>query len=886
MSPAEGWAVTVGAGRTRPRGRRVALTPVAGPVAALVALLDALPPAEVEGWWAPALFEGEHRKAAGWRGALAVGVDVDNHDESGAHAPLQASVRAVLDAAAARGELPGSIYHASPRGLRLVFVFAEPESDAARWDAAAAGAVSEVQKALRALALYVGASVGGAGLAVDEGASKDRARFYYRHRCIVGGVRRDAPLVVLREPAYAAGELARLAPAPPPRTLAAVPVAPLATVKEAAAAFNRAHPGEWPRMGGTCPACGHKGCFGTLPDDPARWYCHSDRHEVDGRGCGRRGTKGWHGDALDLAAHAAGCGRVELLRREGLLASRPTRGAGPRGDARDPAKPSKATALVRLACEHAVLFHATDRTAYADVLTEGLRATWPVESPGFRDWLEGLYFAREGKAAGRQALGDALGTLGARARYGGAMMPVHLRVAPGHDVLYIDLCNERWEAVEVRPEGWRVVAAPPVRFRRARGMHALPVPQPGGSLDALRGFVPLEGGALRLLVAWLVAALAGQQPFPALVLQGEQGCGKSLLSRTIRDLVDPNEVPLCSPPKDERDLAIAARNGWIAGFDNLSGLDGVLSDALCRLTHGGGFRIRQLYSNDEEALFKGARPVLLNGIGRIVTRADLEDRCIVLHLPVLPDARRRPEGEYAAAFEAARPALFGALLDALAGVLRVLPSVHLAEHPRMADFARVGTAAEGALGWPVGSFRAAYAGKRAEAVREGLDSDPVGSAVLALLRSGASWEGTATDLLVALAREAGEDTVRRSPAWPRDAAGLGKRMERLAPSLRAVGVEWTTARTSARRLCRLRQGSPPAVTPVTPVTGATAGPLGPAGSGDGLPLRLARADGVLSPAEAGSDANDGSDGTDPALAAWPMDPLEDAERAAIQAEGA
>ena len=45
---------------------------------------------------------------------------------------------------------------------------------------------------------------------------------------------------------------------------------------------------------------------------------------------------------------------------------------------------------------------------------------------------------------------------------------------------------------------------------------------------------------------------------------------------------------------------IAANNGYLLAFDNLSGLPVWLSDALCRLASGGSFAVRQLYTDQEE----------------------------------------------------------------------------------------------------------------------------------------------------------------------------------------------------------------------------------------------------------------------------------------------
>jgi hypothetical protein len=132
---------------------------------------------------------------------------------------------------------------------------------------------------------------------------------------------------------------------------------------------------------------------------------------------------------------------------------------------------------------------------------------------------------------------------------------------------------------------------------------------------------------------------------------------------------------------------IAANNGQVLAFDNLSGLPTWLSDALCRLASGGSFAVRQLYSDDEEVLFKAARPTLLNGIEDVISRSDLADRAISLTLGPIAEEQRRSEAELWREFEPARPRILGALLDAAAHGLRVLGCVRLDRLPRMADFA-------------------------------------------------------------------------------------------------------------------------------------------------------------------------------------------------------
>ena len=93
-------------------------------------------------------------------------------------------------------------------------------------------------------------------------------------------------------------------------------------------------------------------------------------------------------------------------------------------------------------------------------------------------------------------------------------------------------------------------------------------------------------------------------------------------------LVDPNLAPLRSLPREDRDLFIAANNGHVIVFDNVSGLPDWLSDSLCRLATGGGFATRQLYTDGDEVLFDAMRPIILNGIEDFVSRPDLADRTI------------------------------------------------------------------------------------------------------------------------------------------------------------------------------------------------------------------------------------------------------------------
>jgi hypothetical protein len=393
------------------------------------------------------------------------------------------------------------------------------------------------------------------------------------------------------------------------------------------------------------------------------------------------------------------------------------------------------------------LFHTAIGTAYADLQIDGHRETWPIHSKRFRSWLRRRYYQATGDAASAAALNAVLNLLEARAQFDGPEQTVHVRTAEHEGRIYLDLADEAWRAAEIGPYGWQIVAEPPVGFRRPPGMLPLPMPERGGSLDQLTSLLNLPGrDDLVLVTTWLLAALRYGGPYPLLVIAGEQGSAKTVLSKMLRALVDPNVAPVRSLPHEERDLFIAANNGHVLAFDNLSALPPWLSDALCRLASGGSFAVRQLYTDQDEVLFDAARPIILNGIEDVVSRPDLADRALLLSLPWLSEARRRPEQKLWDDFELAGPRLLGALLDAVSHGLRALPQVRLDRLPRMADFALWAAACETSL-WPAGTFARAYVSNRRVAIEDAVDADPVATCVRELMAERSSWAGCAADLL-------------------------------------------------------------------------------------------------------------------------------------------
>jgi len=450
------------------------------------------------------------------------------------------------------------------------------------------------------------------------------------------------------------------------------------------------------------------------------------------------------------------------------------------------------------------LWHTPAKEAYATFPVDSHNEIWPIKSRTFGQYVVKCFFDEQQKAMNSNALSAAVNLIEAKALFEGEEHAVHVRVASHEGKVYIDLCNAGWQVVEVTATGWQIIDESPVKFRRSGGMLALPPPERGGRIDELRQHLNVKDDTWVLLVAWLVAAFCPRGPYPILALFAEQGSGKSTTGRLLRDLIDPNAASLRAEPRDARDLMIGANNSWCLAYDNLSHIPPWLSDALCRLSTGGGFATRELYTDQDEVIFDSQRPVLLTSIEEVANRADLLDRCVIVWLPAIPEDRRRPEAEILQAFEEAQPRILGTLLDAVAGALENLSSTKLDTLPRMADFAIWVTAAEASLGWPKGTFEAAYAGNRASANDVALEASPVARPLLELLDTQGSWKGSSSELLQALEARVGEQ-VKRQRAWPSNGRAMTSHLKRLSPNLRVVGWQVEPHRTSSRRVWSIQR---------------------------------------------------------------------------------
>ncbi|MFD9862605.1 hypothetical protein [Streptomyces alboflavus] len=426
-----------------------------------------------------------------------------------------------------------------------------------------------------------------------------------------------------------------------------------------------------------------------------------------------------------------------------------------------------------------------------------LRATAHSGTGSLRQHLTRAYVTEHDRTPSQSALADVLGALDALAADAPeAELP--LRVAADPDdaaVTWLDLGRPDGESVRLGPDGWTLtypdVEAGPV-WRRSRLVRPLPRPDraAGGwrtGVEEFAALLPFTAETLPLAVGWLLAALRPGMPRPVAYLTGEQGTGKSTSGQMLAGVIEGAHAPLRQAPENLRDLGPTTAAGWVLALDNLSGLPGWLSDALCRIVTGDAQVTRALYTDDDVNVLTYQRPVLLTGIDLGALRNDLAERMMPLELQPIPRHKRRTAGALWTAYEQAHPRILGALLDLAAAVWADLPyaAAELTERPRLADFAELLHALDRVTGW---RSLDAFTGAQDTLNDAVLDGHPVAAALREWTTSPAfpsgGWQGSMTELH----RQLGSDGRGLADGWPKTPAVLSARIRQVAPALRSRGI--------------------------------------------------------------------------------------------------
>lgn len=428
----------------------------------------------------------------------------------------------------------------------------------------------------------------------------------------------------------------------------------------------------------------------------------------------------------------------------------------------------------------------------------------------FKHWLIYLFEQSRNDILSDKDIKTAISSIDSLAFFKGKRVDIYLRIAEKDNSIYLDLCNEQRQVLEINADGFKVLDESPVLFGRTDDMDEIPIPILENKSDYLKlgSYLNIDRVEdLNMIVAFLLASYRPNMPKPLINLTGEAGTGKSMNTRLIRKFIDPaKQKDLLKKEINMKEMPLAVASQYLIAYDNLSGISKEGSDLLCIVSTGGVMTQRRLYSNSDEIIVDLKKVVILNGIDEISKRQDLVSRTIFIETPRLKPEDKKSENDIWTAFKKDYPYILGSIVNAVSIGLKN-KGKDISSYARMIDFGRFVADCSEALDWEDGYWQTIYSNNQVAGVEQSINSDPFALAVVEMMEQLATdklaiWKGTSSDLLTKLADNLPSEDTIYNKAWPKYNQVKG-RLRRIAPLMATKGIEWSDTRSNGKNLIML-----------------------------------------------------------------------------------
>lgn len=456
--------------------------------------------------------------------------------------------------------------------------------------------------------------------------------------------------------------------------------------------------------------------------------------------------------------------------------------------------------------EDVVLFHDEKGETYISLENSGHREIWSLKSKIIKRFLNKKSWDDYKTLLKSDAIKNIIATLEGEAHFSGPEIKLHNRVFWDNETLYYDLTNESFQAVKINKDGWEVLDKTPIIFKRYTHHKAQVTPTRNGDIKLLFNYVNIDNKEHQLLYSvLLVSNFIPNFPHPIMTFFGAQGASKSTSSKVSRLTLDPSVMDASGLSSNQKELIQELAHHYFTIFDNVSHIPPEVSDILCKAISGGSFSKRELYSDDEDIIYKIQVCIGINGINLVVNRPDLLDRCILLELQRLKDSERKAEGELYAGFEKDLPNILGGIFDVLAEAIKRRPDI-VVKPERMADFTYWGCAIAEAMGYTKEEFLLAYKKNIAKQTEMLLNDNIVATAIITFMEDKDEWKNTPTKLLDELYNHAFFTNIdTREKYWPKGATALSRRLNELSTSLKQMGISIIISTSGTERYIHIQK---------------------------------------------------------------------------------
>ncbi len=434
--------------------------------------------------------------------------------------------------------------------------------------------------------------------------------------------------------------------------------------------------------------------------------------------------------------------------------------------------------------------------AVTPVTAVTINKTFSLSSRYVKRFISALMWEKYEAAPKSDHIKSALLVLGGMAQ-ANEVIKLYNRVAEDKEGnWWLDLSNEKWEAVKITDEGWSIESSP-ILFKRYSHQLPLFTPVHDGDLSHLLDYINLHDVNNQLL--WLVTQisyLVPGVPHPQSILWGEKGSVKSTVQLFVKMLLDNSSVELLSLPSKNKpnELIQQLDHHYISAYDNISRIDDDQSDILCRAITGIGQSKRLLYSDDQDYITAFLRCVTQNGISISIGKPDLGDRSIVIETKPIPKTYRKQMKVVKDDFISKAPVILGGFLDSLVRARNISMTLNVGTLNRMADFTFWGSCITKSLGLDPNKFIRAYNENIGKLEQETIRSSVIGELMMAYLeqvfknKDVTSINHTSTKLYRSLLEHAKRYEIDlKDSDFPKNVPAFGKALLNIVSNLPSIG---------------------------------------------------------------------------------------------------
>ena len=368
-----------------------------------------------------------------------------------------------------------------------------------------------------------------------------------------------------------------------------------------------------------------------------------------------------------------------------------------------------------------------------------------------------------------------MGYATSKAQESGLLVDVGVRFAGYENVVFIDTANKKGEVIQVTADGWYIFPTVPVKFRRRPSQLPLATPDPNGDVTLILKYINLPPGPDQMLyLAALCTLPLTHINRPIIGMMGPAGSAKTTAAKLTRAVWDPFNGTSNNTRWNADDLAVTFYSNAIPLFDNIGKFKDEISDIFCATITGADLIKRTQYTNDGQFHISYQRPIVFTALDMPSTKSDFLDRCLSFYYEPISQHSRKDLNEVMTGFHNDLPKILGGCLSTLVSALRILPGINLPYKPRLADFAKYGSAIAEVLGYGQETFLEALV-NNIEGHKQTvlLAEQPLASALVEHFHQHGGYEGPTIDLWNAIAQQCPYPSGG-GKGWPTSVTGFGK----------------------------------------------------------------------------------------------------------------